>query len=93
MIRPVGYDPLLFECSCINPLCSGEENKTARWSCEMMLNYGKIPNRKYMINWPLSGNDYYVNLIEMDPRERADISLELNYTELEAEGPDFHVTI
>ncbi len=38
----------------------------------MMLNYGKLPNSKYMINWPLSGNDYYVNLIEMDPRERAE---------------------
>jgi len=72
MARPQGYDPLLFECSCINPLCSGKETKTARWSCEMMLNYGKLPNNKYMINWPLSGNDFYVNLIEMDPPERAE---------------------
>jgi len=72
MDKPVGYDPLMFGCSCINPLCRGEDNKTARWSCEMMLNYGKLPDSKYMINWPLSGNDYYVNLIEMDPRDRAD---------------------
>jgi hypothetical protein len=72
MSKPEGYDPLLFACSCINPSCRGEENMNARWSCEMMLSYGKLPNSKYMINWPLSGNDYYVNLIEMDPRERAD---------------------
>jgi len=72
MARPPGYDPLLFECSCINPLCRGEENKTARWSCEMMLNYGKLPNNKFMINWPLSGNDHYINLIEMDPPGRVE---------------------
>jgi radical SAM superfamily enzyme YgiQ (UPF0313 family) len=72
MIRPEGYDPSLFACSCINPLCSGEENEKARWSCELMLDYGKLQNSKYMINWPLSGNDFYVNLIEMGPRERAE---------------------
>ena len=72
MSRPEGYDRSLFACSCINPLCSGEGNDMARWSCEMMLNYGKLPNNKYMINWPLSGNDYYVNMIEMDPEDRAE---------------------
>ena len=72
MSRPEGYDPSLFACSCINPLCSGAGNEPARWSCEAMLNYGKLPNNKYMINWPLSGNDYYVNMIEMDPEGRAE---------------------
>ena len=37
----------------------------------MMITYGKLPNDKYMINWPIEGNDYYVNLIEMTPEERA----------------------
>ena len=36
----------------------------------MMITYGKLPNDKYMINWPIEGNDYYVNLIEMTPEER-----------------------
>ena len=72
MSRPEGYDPSLFACSCITPLCSGEGNETAKWSCEAMLNYGKLPNNKYMINWPLSGNDYYVNMIEMDQEGRAE---------------------
>ncbi len=31
---------------------------------------GKLPNNKYMINWPIEGNDYYVNLIEMTREER-----------------------
>jgi hypothetical protein len=37
-----------------------------------MLSYGRLPNNKYMINWPLSGNDFYINMIEMDPGERAE---------------------
>ncbi|MBE0678498.1 MAG: FAD-dependent oxidoreductase [Bacteroidales bacterium] len=72
MIQPEGYDPSLFACSCINPLCSGPDTAMARWSCELMLDYGKLPNNKYMLNWPISGNDYYVNLIEMEPGERAE---------------------
>jgi hypothetical protein len=35
-----------------------------------MITYGKLPNNKYMINWPIEGNDYYLNLIEMSPQER-----------------------
>ena len=40
------------------------------WSKDMMITYGKLPNNKYMINWPIEGNDYYVNLIEMTREER-----------------------
>jgi flavin-dependent dehydrogenase len=42
MARPEDYDPSLYACSCINPLCSGEGVEKARWSCEAMLNYGKL---------------------------------------------------
>jgi hypothetical protein len=68
--RPDGYDSTFFSCSCINPLCVGHDTAGAEWSCGMMLSYGRLPNNKYMINWPLCGNDYYVNLIDMKPRER-----------------------
>ena len=37
----------------------------------MMIGYGRLPGGKYMINWPIEGNDYYVNIIEMTPDERA----------------------
>ena len=37
-----------------------------------MLNYGKLPGGKYMINWPIEGNDYYLNIINMSPSERDD---------------------
>ncbi len=68
--RPEGYDSSMFACSCINSLCSSPDTTREQWSCEMMLNYGRLPNNKYMINWPAWGNDFYVNLIEMGPRER-----------------------
>ena len=35
-----------------------------------MITYGKLPNNKYMINWPIEGNDYYINLVEMTPAQR-----------------------
>ena len=37
-----------------------------------MITYGALPNGRYMINWPINGNDYYVNSVEMTPEERAE---------------------
>ncbi len=69
--RPEGYDRLLFANSCINPL-SDEVAETGQtiWSPEMMLTYGRTPQGRYMINWPIYGNDYYANVIDSHPRER-----------------------
>ena len=68
--RPEGYDPNEFACSCANPMCVTPKEPDRVWSKEMMMTYGKLPNQKYMINWPIEGNDYYINLIEMTPEER-----------------------
>ena len=68
--RPSGYNPKEFACACANPICVAPKEPDRVWSKEMMLSYGKLPNGKYMINWPIEGNDYYVNLIEMTPEER-----------------------
>lgn len=38
--------------------------------CSKMLTYGRLPNNKFMINWPKRGNDIYLNLIEKSPSER-----------------------
>lgn len=32
--------------------------------CAKMLTYGKLPNNKYMINWPRHGNDIYLNVVK-----------------------------
>lgn len=68
--KPEGYDPKEFACACANPVCVSPKEPDRVWSKEMMLSYGKLPNHKYMINWPIEGNDYYINLIEMTPEER-----------------------
>jgi hypothetical protein len=68
--RPEHYDPLLFACSCENPLCTDPLEEERLWPAESMISYGKLPNEKYMINWPIEGNDYYVNMIEMDRGQR-----------------------
>lgn len=72
--KPEGYDPMVFANAARNPL-SDETAETGQtiWSPQMMITYGKTPQGRYMINWPIYGNDYYVNIIEMsrDEREKA----------------------
>ena len=66
--KPEGYDASEFYCSTSHKDCP--ESDKALWSPQQMMNYGKLPNDKIMINWPIYGNDYYSNLIEMSKKER-----------------------
>jgi hypothetical protein len=68
---PEGYDAAVFACACKNDRCIAPKEPNRLWNLQEMITYGKLPNNKYMINWPVEGNDYYVNLIEMTPEERA----------------------
>ncbi len=68
--EPEGYDPQDFAGCCDNPLCVNPKEPDRIWPMDMMISYGKLPNGKYMINWPIEGNDYYLNVIEMTPEER-----------------------
>lgn len=68
--RPEGYNPNEFACACANELCITPKEPDRVWSKDMMITYGKLPNQKYMINWPIEGNDYYINLVEMSKSER-----------------------
>ena len=67
---PEGYDPAPYYNCAVNPKNTEMETGQARWTPEMMITYGRTPNGKYMINWPIYGNDYYLNTIEMTPQER-----------------------
>lgn len=67
---PEGYDPKEFACACASQVCITPKEPDRVWSKDMMITYGKLPNHKYMINWPIEGNDYYINLIEMSKEER-----------------------
>ncbi|MBL6648588.1 MAG: FAD-dependent oxidoreductase [Flavobacteriaceae bacterium] len=66
--KPEGYDASEFYCSTSHKDCPKSDK--ALWSPQQMMNYGKLPNDKIMINWPIYGNDYYSNLIEMSKEER-----------------------
>lgn len=62
------YDPSAFHCS-----CQHECDDQSAHPCPAMLDYGKLPNGKYMINWPIFGNDYYANMVEMTEAQRQEV--------------------
>lgn len=68
--QPAGYDPAEFAHSCdvSDPASFDSPNN----NCHRMMQYGRLPNNKYMINWPKYGNDYYLNIIESTPAERTE---------------------
>ena len=55
--RPEGYDASLYE-GC-NP-----------GGTDAMLSYGLLPGGDVMLNWPINGNDAYMNLVEAGKEER-----------------------
>lgn len=67
--KPMGYDPIEFENSC-NVADPAATDTSALLNCDKMITYGKLPNGKYMINWPKHGNDIYLNIIAKTPAER-----------------------
>ena len=69
---PEGYDPTIFACACDNELCVTPKEANRVWSKSMMMSYGRLPKGKIMINWPIEGNDFYVNMIEMNEQQRAE---------------------
>ncbi len=65
--KPKGYNPEEFACACD---ATGTEDGKPSPSCIQMINYGRLPNNKYMINWPRCGNDTYLNIVEKTPAAR-----------------------
>ncbi|MCL5266676.1 MAG: FAD-dependent oxidoreductase [Bacteroidetes bacterium] len=63
--RPATYDSSMFFCSCKTKLCPNAE-----WTPQQMLDYGRLPDHEYMINWPIHGNDMYLNAINMNHEQR-----------------------
>jgi hypothetical protein len=74
--RPDGYDPSVFDGTCkqlstdlnANVVDCGPESGKELY----MLNYGALPGGYFMINWPIHGNDYYLNLLDWSPEKRAE---------------------
>ena len=67
--KPKNYDPSEFDGACTDYYFN-TANPKPNVDAIKMLNYGKLPNQKYMINWPNRGNDIYLNMVEMDEANR-----------------------
>ena len=69
--KPQGYDPEVFYCASESDQCKiGEKMNRTLWPKDSLLSYGRLPKGKVMINWPINGNDYYVNVIEQTSEKR-----------------------
>ena len=69
--KPEGYDPEVFYCASESDHCKmGEKMNRTLWPIDSLLSYGRLPNGKVMINWPINGNDYYTNSIKQTEEER-----------------------
>lgn len=69
IVRPAGYTPDEFDASCSN-YYQNKNLKAPTVDAQKMLNYGRLPHGKFMINWPIAGNDTYLNVVEMSFAQR-----------------------
>ncbi|HEY1021637.1 MAG TPA: FAD-dependent oxidoreductase, partial [Flavisolibacter sp.] len=67
--RPANYDPAEFDAACTD-YYKDKTRRAPSVDAMKMLEYGRLPNNKYMLNWPLYGNDTYLNVVEMSEAER-----------------------
>jgi len=69
IVKPAGYDPMEFD-GCCRDFCSDTSKLASNVSKQQLIDYGKLPRGKYMINWPGKGNDIYLNVVELPHEER-----------------------
>jgi hypothetical protein len=70
--RPNNYDSLEFDGSSTNFYKDSTRRKPTIDAIKM-LQYGRLQNNKFMINWPIYGNDIYLNVVEKTPAQRVEI--------------------
>ena len=69
--RPDGYDRSRYVNSCLNSLNDPSRPVRMLWPPDSVLTYGRLPSGDmYMLNWPIEGNDCYVNVVEASREER-----------------------
>lgn len=72
--EPPGYDIENYRHCCLNPLAedSGGNGPKGQqlWSLDMMLSYGRLPDGDIMLNWPVYGNDFYIEYLDMSREQR-----------------------
>ncbi len=70
--KPGGYQAADYYCSTADAICFG---KPYTLHTPKVLDYGKLTTTdssypKYMLNWPVHGNDYYLDVIKLKPSKR-----------------------
>jgi hypothetical protein len=70
--KPAGYDAAKYYCSTSEAPCN---DKPYSLDTRKVLDYGKLTvtdmlHAKYMLNWPIHGNDCYLNVVESKPMAR-----------------------
>lgn len=69
IVKPAGYDPAEFDGACTD-YYKDKTRIAPNVDAKKMLDYGRLPNKKYMLNWPGYGNDIYMNIVKLDPVAR-----------------------
>lgn len=69
IVKPANYTPAEFDAACSDYYLD-KSRRAPKVDGIKMLEYGKLPNNKYMLNWPLYGNDTYLNIVELDDASR-----------------------
>ena len=71
---PEDYDINHYRNCCLNPLAENHDGLNPDgqklWSPERMLSYGLLPDGEMMINWPISGNDFYLDYLTLPAEQR-----------------------
>lgn len=70
--KPEGYDPAKYYCSCQEAPCP--KGKPWNGTVQKMLDYARLTTKdgslKYMLNWPIHGNDTYLDVVAMTEVQR-----------------------
>ncbi len=69
IVKPAAFDPMEFD-GCCTDYYHDKSRIAPNVDAKKMLDYGKLPNGKYMLNWPGYGNDIYLNVAEMTEADR-----------------------
>ena len=67
--KPAGYNIAKYYCSTSDAPCN---DKPYKLNTQKVLDYGRLTtsdtlNAKYMLNWPIHGNDTYLNVVAIKP--------------------------
>jgi hypothetical protein len=67
-VMPKNYTAKEFD-GCCKEFCSDTTKRKKLVTAQQMLDYAKLPKKKYLLNWPNKGNDTYINIIGKNEKD------------------------